>query len=222
MNAASSPRNAAFAGVMAGLVYVGVAQMPLYLGMVLKKTPYAPEGTIRCCKSLPCPDIFWTSFPIRLPARSTKATVYMHSPPLLNPSPCAEQVVRKEYYLERCGDMMGCEGVSLADEDEGIVLDIMRRHTSSGTRSLCPICPWTMPERCCLANARLRPGVMVVFYAAFTSAILSTASGTLLGAGVLISVNMIRPAYPDMDDARWVPRTSHHSPAAACHSNERF
>ena len=42
------------------------------------------------------------------------------------------QVARKEYNLTNCGDMFGCDGVSIGDEDEGIILDIIQQHTSEG------------------------------------------------------------------------------------------
>ncbi|KAJ1628740.1 hypothetical protein T492DRAFT_140915 [Pavlovales sp. CCMP2436] len=86
-------------------------------------------------------------------------------------------VARAKYNADNCnGDILGCEGVSIGDLDEGIILDTINFYTSDGVR--------------------------VLFYCALISAIISTASGTLLGAGVLITINIVRPAMPNVDEAK--------------------
>ena len=86
-------------------------------------------------------------------------------------------IARAKYNADNCaGDALGCEGVDISELDEGIILDTL--------------------------NALVSPGVRVVFYAALVSAILSTASGTMLGAGVLLTVNIVRPALPSVPDSK--------------------
>jgi Na+/proline symporter len=119
MNSASRSEYARFGAIIAGVLYIMVAQIPMYIGLV----------------------------------------------------------ARSQYNADNCaGDVLGCAGVDISELDEGVILDTI--------------------------NELVSPGVRVVFYAAFISAVLSTASGTMLGAGVLITINIVRPALPNVPDAQ--------------------
>ena len=105
MNSAKKIEYSMWASILAGLLYIASAQVPMFLGLI----------------------------------------------------------VRKEY---------GADAV--ANSDESIVLKLIREHAS--------------------------PGVTVMFYVAYFSAIISTASGTVLAAGILTTINIVRPTMTHWDD----------------------